>query len=154
MCLPVQGAFRKTLGLAALTRGLVADIEGGTPSGANTGRGVLGALTDRLGRVEADLGAGAEALAGRAADIQPATTGGIPESPAQQRARIAFTMVLKTPRQVRSFLQLVAEARARAQLRRDSARTLRRRGRLLLRGTKNLKGELRRLQQVSSSFAR
>jgi hypothetical protein len=154
-CLPVQGAFRKTLGLAALTRGLAADIEGGMPAGASAGRGVLTALLDRLGRVEDDLGAGAEALAGRsAALLQPATTGSIPESPAQQRARIAFTMVLKTPRQVRSFLQLVAEARARAQLRRDSARVLRRRGRLLLRGTKNLKGELRRLQQVSSSFAR
>jgi hypothetical protein len=160
-CLPVQGAFRKTLGLAALASELVADIEGGMSSGASSGRGVIAALTERLGRVETDLGAGAEALAGRtgasqaaAGALQAATAGALAETPAQQRARIAFTMVLKTPRQVRSFLQLVAEARARAQLGREPARGLRRRGRLLLRGTKNLKGELRRLQQVSSTFAR
>jgi hypothetical protein len=154
-CLPVQGAFRKSLGLAALARGLMVEIDDAGASGARTGRGVVAGLTERLRRVENALDAGALALAGRAAPaVLAATTGGIPATPAQQRAQIAFTQVLRTPTQVRSFLELVTEARTRAQLGRDAARGLRRRGRLLLRGTKNLKGELRRLQQVSMTFAR
>jgi hypothetical protein len=159
-CAPVQGAFRKSLGLAALTRALVVDVETGRRPEASTERGVLGALMERLARVESDLGASADALAGRsggatASTVSPrAAAATIPETPAQERARIAFTMVLRTPRQVSGFLQLVAEARARAQIGRPAARGLRRRGRLLLRGTKNLKGELRRLQRVSMSFAR
>ncbi|HJQ85136.1 MAG TPA: hypothetical protein VKA21_13720, partial [Candidatus Binatia bacterium] len=64
------------------------------------------------------------------------------------------TQVLRTPRQVRAFLTIVAEARARAEVGRETARTLRRRGRALLRGTKTLKGDLQRLQGVSQTFAR
>jgi hypothetical protein len=154
-CLPVQGAFRKTLGLAALTRGLMAEIDAGVVPGARSGRGVGATLMERLHRVEIALDAGALALAGRAETAGPqAITGGIPATPAQRRAQIAFTFVLNAPAQVRSFLQVVAEPRTRAQLGRDASRSFRRRGRLLLRGTKNLKGELRRLQQVSKTFAR
>jgi hypothetical protein len=71
-----------------------------------------------------------------------------------QRARIAFTRVLHTPAKVRSFLTVLAEAQARSELGPATTRTLRRRGRLLLRGTKTLKGDLRRLQRVSQTFAR
>jgi hypothetical protein len=154
-CSPVVGAFRKTLGLASLTRGLMAEVEGANqPSG--TGGGSMAALTARLEKVETDLVAASGALSGKiTSDGKPnVPRTSLPETPAQLRARIAFVQVRKTPKAVQNFLQLVTEARARAALQREHARALRRRGRLLLRGTKTLKGELKRLQQVSKHFTR
>jgi len=154
-CQPVLGAFRKALGLTSLTRGLMVDVKGtNEPSG--TGGGPLAALTQRLENVETALVSVAGALSGKITlEEQPnVPRTSLPETPAQQRARIAFVQVRKTPKQVQNFLQLVAEARARAALRRGHARALRRRGQLLLRGTKTLKGELKRIQRVSKSFTR
>jgi hypothetical protein len=152
-CSPVLGAFRKALGLASLTRGLMAEVEGANqPSG--TGGGSMAALSARLTKVESDLVWVSGALSGKiTSDQKPSLPrASLPETPAQQRARIAFVQVRRTPKAVQNFLQLVAEARARAALRREHARALRRRGRLLLRGTKTLKAELKRLQQVSKTF--
>jgi hypothetical protein len=99
--------------------------------------------------------AAARALAGRdAAAPGVRAAAAYAETAAQLRTRTAFTHVLRTPRQVRAFLQIVSEARARAEIGRETGRTLRRRGRLLLRGTKTLKADLQRLQRVSQTFAR
>jgi hypothetical protein len=53
-----------------------------------------------------------------------------------------------------NFLQILALARTRATLGQDAAHELRRRGRLLLRGTKTLKGDLKRLRKVTAAPAR
>jgi len=149
-CAPVLGAFRKSLGLASLTRGLMAEVESNNqPSG--TGGGSMALLSARLAKIEADLVSVSGALSGKLAPDQEPTVSRA-YTPAQQRARIALVQVRKTPKAVQSFLQLVADARARGALARDHARALRRRGRLLLRGTKTLKAELKRLQQVRKRF--
>jgi hypothetical protein len=152
-CTPVEGAFRKARGLMELTEALQSAVAGPEIAGGDTGRAFVTALDARLGRVAGALDAAAAALAGRTA----AAATGLPalaETPAQLRAHIAFTHVLQTPREVRAFLDVVASARARVQLGQDASRAVGRRGRMLLRGTKTLKGELRRLQQVSQTFAR
>jgi hypothetical protein len=101
-----------------------------------------------------ELDAAGAVLAGKADAGAAAAAPGFAPSVAQQRARVAFTRVLHTPAEVRSFLAVLAEAQARAELEATTTRALRRRGRLLLRGTKTLKGDLRRLQRVSQTFAR
>jgi hypothetical protein len=154
-CQPVLGAFRKSLGLTSLTRGLMAEVKGmNAPSGA--GSGAIGALGQRLEIVETTLLGVVNALAGKLSAEQPRKRARIdlPETPAQQRARIAFVQIKRTPKQVQAFLQQLTEARARAALRLEHVRALRRRGRLLLRGTKTLKGELKRIQRVKKDFTR
>jgi hypothetical protein len=153
-CAPVTPAFRKALGLAALARGLGADVGAPADASGTLRAATVATLTGPLTRVDAALQAAAAALAGRLAAPADAGTRLFAETPAQQRARIALTQVLRTPRQVRTFLQAVAQARAHAELDGAHAARLRRRGRLLLRGTKTLKGDLRRLRRVSQTFAR
>jgi len=151
-CAVVGGAFRKALGLAGLARTLAAALDGLEPATTPAGRSGMAAAQDRLAHIAGDLDGAVRALSGKmpvAADTTP-----IAQTIAQQRAHIAFTQILRTPQQVRGFLATLTEARARAAVGRASARTLRGRGRLLLRGTKTLKGELKRLQQVSQTFAR
>jgi hypothetical protein len=148
-CAPVKTPFRTALGLAALTRTLMATAEGSQADAASPVPG-----TAILGRVESDLEGAVLALSGRSDDAPLVRPAAFAETPAQSRARIAFTHVLRTPQQVQSFLGTLAQARARAELGKGIAQTLRRRGRLLLRGTKTLKGELRRIRQVSQTFAR
>jgi hypothetical protein len=155
-CQPVLGAFRRSLGLASLTRGLMAQVKGVNAPSAG-GSGAIGVLGQRLAAVETTLLAVVNALAGKlTVEEQPRRKARIdlPETPAQERARIAFVQIKRTPKQVQAFLQQLAQARARAALRREHVLALRRRGRLLLRGTKTLKGELKRIQRVSQSFTR
>ncbi len=146
-CAPVQEPFRQTLALGELTQGLAADV-------AAAGE-ALAPLVGRLAGIESDLAAAARALAGEpvadsgstralATGFEPAEATGLS---ADQRARIAFTAVLHTPRQVSAFLDDLAAARQRAGLPPAVARDLHRRGRMLLRGTKALKAQLRRLQR-------
>ena len=146
-CAPVQEPFRQTLALGELTQGLEVDV-------AAAGE-ALAPLVGRLAGIESDLAAAARALAGEpvadsgstralAVGLEPAEATGLS---ADQRARIAFTAVLHTPRQVAAFLDELAAARQRAGLEPGVARDLRRRGRMLLRGTKSLKAHLRRLQR-------
>ena len=153
-CAVVKPPFEKALGLAALARTLMAMADGGPASAARpAGPGVTAALA-RLTRVDDDLQGAVRALAGRDGAAPPGTAAALAETVPQLRARLAFTHVLRTPAQVRAFLQVVSDARARAELGRETGRTLRRRGRLLLRGTKTLKGDLQRLRRVSQTFAR
>jgi hypothetical protein len=151
-CRPLTGVFRRALGLAAMARALATEV--GLHAAVFGAERAPAALGDALGRAEAALSAAVEALAGRPVGIVPAALPpNITATPAQERARIAFTQVLGTPREVRSFVALLAAAQVRLELRQE-ARVLRRRARLLLRGTKTLKGELKRLQQVFQTFAR
>jgi len=153
-CATVKASFRKALGLAALARTLMATVQNAHAETAQPVAGVTTAI-GRLGHVETDLHGAVLALSGKAAAAAAsAPPAGFTETTGQQRARIAFTHVLRTPQQIRSFLSVVSEARTRAELGGTTSQTLRRRGRLLLRGTKTLKGDLKRLRQVSQTFAR
>ena len=144
-CAPAQAPLQQTLALGELTQGLEADVEAAG----------LAPLVTLLAGIESDLAAAARALAGElvaasdstralAAGLEPAAASGIT---AEQRARIAFTEVLHTPREVAAFLDDLAVARQRAGLPPAVARDLHRRGLTLLRGTKALKAKLRRLQR-------
>jgi hypothetical protein len=143
-CRPVQAVFSQALGLKSLTQDIAGDV-------ALAGNGNLTPLTTRLARIEEDLAAAARALAGTPvlSTTYRALADGGPMS-AAERARIAFTQVLRTPREVNGFLQALAQAQARAALRRSTTRALRRRGRYLLRGTRGLKRNLAALQSSSS----
>jgi len=140
-CAPVRPVFQKTLGLAVLARSVMGGMD--SPSAHL-----------HLEHAAEELDAAGAVLAGKADAGAAAAAPGFAPSVAQQRARVAFTRVLHTPAEVRSFLAVLAEAQARAELEAATTRALRRRGRLLLRGTKTLKGDLRRLQRVSQTFAR
>jgi len=153
-CVAVRAPFAKARGLAALGRDTMAGLEtSATALAEEAAPGMAGML--RLGGATDDLDAAALALAGRiAAPISSIRPLALPATVAQERARIAFTHVLHTPQEVQSFLSLVNEARSRAALGAVAARAVRRRGRLLLRGTKTLKGQLKRLQGTLQTFAR
>jgi hypothetical protein len=140
-CAPVRPIFQKTVGLAGLARSVMGAMDS-APADLH------------LERAAEELDAAGAALAGKADGGTAPVGTGLMQSVAQQRARIAFTRVLHTPAEVRSFLTVLAAAQARSELGPATTRALRRRGRLLLRGTKTLKGDLRRLQRVSQMFAR
>jgi hypothetical protein len=111
--------------------------------------GVVGAVVAlRLDPIETAFADAARALAGNGAAAAAAVvTNAVPDTAGgmstEDRARIAFTSVLRTPRQVSTFLQSVAQARARAGLSPSVARHLRQRGRVLRRTARFLKHELR-----------
>ncbi len=149
-CTPLQQPFRQASGLENLAGGLAADV--------SAGDGDVAPLVVRLARIQQELGAAAAALDGDANDSPttlfealrvfaagvlgpaPAVASGLT---AQERARIAFTHVLRTPREISAFLKLVADARARAAFG-PGARDVRRRGRTLLTGTRRLRAGLKR----------
>jgi hypothetical protein len=154
-CRPIEAPYRRALGLATLARDLADGAEETAPA-AGAGR-MTEALGARLDRIAGALDGAVAALAGVEGvgqGITPRVAGALAESPVQDRARVAFTRVLRTPAEVRSFLTLVTAARVRAELGQDQTRSLRRRGRALLRGTRTLRTELRRLRGVSRTFAR
>jgi hypothetical protein len=157
-CHPLDESYRLALGLAMLARDLAMEAGGATAPGAPAGARVPSALTARLDRVTTSLdgavsareGGGAPAaLAPAALNAEPLAAQPLAAQPlavqvaADDRAHIAFTRVLRTPAEVRSFLTLVTTAQARAALGTDQTQALRRRGRALLRGTRRLRGQLR-----------
>jgi len=159
LCAPVQGAYRRALALATLARQLAGATAAARVPAPNSASAVpFGAtLADRLGRVAGDMDLVVRTLAGKAAGVPNAPSppaSGLAETPAQRRARLAAAVLRRTPRIVSAVVRSVASPRARTAFGRDDSRDLRRRGRLLLRGTKTLKAELKRLQRVSQTFAR
>jgi hypothetical protein len=148
-CAPVRGAFQQAIGLEGVAEGLIVQVVGAAPRTAP-------AMTRLLTRIRDQLAGAAEALAGRQDGIAsparvltgrhdgilPLERGGAITTnlSAEERARIAFTRVLHTPRAISSFLKLVVEARNDLEAR--TARDLGRRGRFLRKGTKALKAHL------------
>ena len=158
LCTPVEGAYRRALALATLARELATAMTVlRDPQSSSASSVPFGAtLADRLTNVGADMDLVAQTLAGKAGGgphPRPPPVG-LPETPAQERARLAVAVLVRTPRIVSAFVQTVAGPRAATAFGRDDARDIRRRGRLLLRGTKTLKAELKGLQRVSQTFAR
>jgi hypothetical protein len=146
-CSSVQPAFQRALALGNLADELGAEATSLAPADA------LASALAHLARVESDLDAAARALAGTPdapSRITPALAAGpavVSTMSPEERARIAFTTVLRTPRQVSSFLQALAQARSRNAISAPSARHLRRHGRVLLRSTRVLRAQLRVLQR-------
>jgi len=147
-CAPVEGAFRQAIALVGLTRGLMASAAGvgmGTP------------VVNRLGGVDRTFTVAARVLAGKGGGEGTALApraAPFPPTPAQERARVAFAMVVHTPRDVAGFMHAMAGERIRVKTKAPAMRDIRRRARLLLRGSKTLKAELKRLQKVRASFVR
>jgi len=141
-CAPLQGALRQTLALEAVTQQIAAVVTAAAPGAADI-------FLPRLTTIEASLAAAARALAGDEQTglatlvVAPAVESAIPAS---QRARIAFTEILRTPREVAAFLQDVHAAQQRAAITRAAGKTLRPVGRRLLVGTKALRRDLKKLQ--------
>ena len=141
-CFPLQEVFRRAIALGNLTRELTEVLAAASPER-------FAASLAELTRIQTDLDAASAVLAGRdPLELAPLVEGGstIGETPPSERVRTAFTMVLRTPGRVSAFLESLAEARSRAALGAQSARRVRRRGRLLLRNTRALRHDLRRLR--------
>jgi hypothetical protein len=142
-CAPVQDAFRQTLAASTVAGELHDDL-------ADSDAPVAAVALGRLAVIEAQLDAAAAVLDGHADGPTPALAihpAAESTMTAQDRARIAFTTILRTPRQISAFLQTLSEARARAQLGRPTAKHFRRRGRVLLRATRVLRANLRALRR-------
>jgi hypothetical protein len=148
ICAPAAPVFRTTLGLTEFTRSIVADVAEAAP----VSQPLPPALTDPLERIELALESARRILAGEgeaSTTVRPLAAMTLETAPAHMRARIAFTQIRRTPREARNFLETLTTARTRAALGPQAARELRRRGRVLLRGIKALKIELRRLRSTA-----
>jgi len=141
-CAPVQEAFSQSLAAGTVAAELHDDL-------AAIDAPVAAVALGRLAAIEAQLEAATAALDGLPPGVTPALAvhpAADSTMTAEERARIAFTTVLRTPRQISAFLQTLSDARARAQLGRPTAKHFRRRGRVLLRATRVLRANLRALQ--------
>jgi hypothetical protein len=140
-CTPVRAPFRRARGLLALARTLDVRM---TPAADSTAPGTLG--PGPLHVVELDLEAAARALAGKTA---ASAAGASPGTTAQRRARVAVSILRPTPGRVASALR-----RARTSLDATAGRQMREPGRELLRGTRALRNEVRRLTRVTGTLVR
>ena len=73
---------------------------------------------------------------------------------AQQRGRVALLWLRGAPAHVMDFLGRVSSGRRHGDVTPDATRELRRNGRILLVGTKNLKRDVKNLQRTFSVFQR
>jgi hypothetical protein len=149
-CSPVENAFRRALALLALTRSLSATMQvAGTPQQVTRDR-----LTAPLLRLDQVLDAALETLSGRTTvPILVSRATGLPETPAQARARAALLLVGRMPLEARSFLQTLAAARSQG-FDKDEVHALMDQGRALRRGVKRLKVELKRLRRSRLQFVK
>ncbi len=167
-CDPVRPVWERAKALADEARGLPDRIMAAiSPTGATaavtTGESLAGSAVglattfDHVVRIlagrELTAAATPRALAIGVGVAQAAPVG-FTDTVAQQRARIAFTEIKRTPTAVAGFLRQLGVARERAFLAPTSVPDLRHRGRDLLRGTKALKRDLKRIQRISRAFAR
>ena len=151
-CAPVENAFRRALALLALTRSLAVSTEAVGRTQPAVGRSER--LTAPLRRLDEELGGAVDALAGRT--IIPAAVsplGGIPETPAQARARAALLLAGRMPLEARSFMQALLATRKQG-VAREQLHALMDQGRALRRGVKRLKVELKRLRRSTFHFVK
>jgi hypothetical protein len=151
-CAPVENAFRRSLALLALTRTLEASTEAVSRTQPAVGRSER--LTSPLVRLDEALAGAVDALSGRTVvPVTPSPLTGIPETPAQARARAALLLAGRMPLDAESYLVALSASR-RQGLERAQVRALMDDGRALRRGVKRLKLELKRLRRSSVHFAR
>ena len=151
-CAPVENAFRRALALLALTRSLAVSTEAVGRTQPVTARSER--LIAPLVRLDEALAGAVDALSGRTfvtAAVSPVT--GIPETPAQARARVALLLAGRMPLEAQSYLVALGATRKQG-LAREQVRVLLDDGRALRRGVKRLKSELKRLRRSSVQFAK
>lgn len=127
---------------------------------ADAGGDTADLLVEHLEGLRGDLEAATLVLAGREAGSEPPA--GALRGPrlaatattAQLRGRLALAWVRGAPRRVQRFLGAVSRGRRTGDLEPDPARELRRNGRILLAGTKDLKRDVKNLQRTFSVFQR
>jgi hypothetical protein len=127
-CAPVENAFEQTIALGTVADEIRAELP---PPTSNA------------------LDAAAEALEGHPT-MSPAVAAfpaDVSTMSATDRAHIAFTTVLRTPREVSAFLQALSQARTTQALDATTARHLRRRVKVLRRSVRTLRTELRLLSR-------
>jgi hypothetical protein len=149
-CAPVENAFRRGLALLALTRSLAISTE----AVAQPAVGRDERLTAPLARLDEELAGAVDALSGRTTVpilVNQAT--GLPETPAQARARAALLLAGRMPLEARSFIQALA-ATGRQGVARSQLHEMMDQARVLRRGVKRLKVELKRLRRNTVQFAR
>jgi hypothetical protein len=153
-CEPVTRSFRQALALEGLSRRLMASVgEAFTPNASGPAVVTQSSMVAHLTPVTASLEQISRLLAGKAA--VPPDDGrirGVPKTLAQLRAQAAIVELRKKPSEVRAFLRLAGTAKRKRQVARESARTLRAEGRLVLERMRKLAKELRRLRRVSQTF--
>ena len=153
-CEPVGDAFRWTLALQGLARGLSADIAQ-YPDGTGMTSRTRELMLARLQAIEGDFDGAARVLAGKDDGVTGATShrASPTETPAQARARLTSALLNGMDHDLRLLVRTVPTGN-NAPLARIFYADVRRRARLLLRGTKTLRTELKRLRQEKHSFAR
>jgi hypothetical protein len=153
-CEPVTRAFRQALALEGLSRRLMATVgEAFTPNASGPAVVTQSNMVAHLTPVTASLEEISRLLSGKAA--VPPDDGrirGVPKTLAQLRADAAIVELRRKPSEVRAFLRLTGTAKRKRQVPRESARTLKSEGRLVLERMKKLGKELRRLRRVSQTF--
>ena len=109
----------------------------------------------RLQAIEGDFDTAARVLAGKDDGVTGATShrASPTETPAQARARLTSALLNGMDHDLRLLVRTVPTGN-NAPLARIFYADVRRRARLLLRGTKTLRTELKRLRQEKHSFAR
>lgn len=150
-CAPVENAFRRALALLALTRSL----SGSMVAAGATQLATADRLTAPLARLDQELDATLDTLSGRTTiPVLVSRSTGIPETPAQARARAALLLVGRMPLEARSFLEALDAAPRDQGVDKDELRALTDQGRALRRGVKRLKAELKRLQRSTLQFVK
>ena len=140
-CSAVEGAFRQALALENAARGLETAMSPATP---------IPVLT-RLAGIRDALATTSRILSGKAgADARATQPGDLPETPVQQRARLALAVLVRERPQIAAFVRNVGGSFARG--RPETAFDIGRRGRILLRGTRALRADLRRLLSRRGTF--
>ena len=111
-------------------------------------------LTAPLLRLDQELDAALETLSGRTTvPILVSRATGLPETPAQARARAALLLVGRMPLEARSFLETLTAARGQG-FDKDELQALLDQGRAVRRGVKRLKVELKRLRRSRLQFVK
>jgi hypothetical protein len=152
-CQPVTRAFRQALALEGLSRRLVTSVgEAFAPNTSGPAVVTQGSMVAHLTPVTVSLEQIGRLLSGKAPVPPGGRIRGVPKTLAQLRAEAAIAELRRKPAEVRAFLRLAGTAKRKRQVARDSARTLRAEGRLVLERMRKLAKELRRLRRVSQTF--
>ncbi len=155
-CLPLVPSYRRAVTLRGGVDRLLnyvfdeADASGDTSAAIVDDLQAIADSLDATIRVLGGRDAGAEVPASASRGVRLAVTA----TTAQQRGRVALGWVRATPGEVKQFLGAVSRGRRRHELGADSARELRRNGRILLSETKALKRDVKNLQKTYSVFQR
>jgi hypothetical protein len=155
-CLPLVPSYRRAVTLrAGVDRVLNFAIDESDASGT-----AADAIVEDLQAIGDSLDATVRALSGRdgGASLPASAYRGLrlaaTATTAQLRGRVALVWLRGTPGLVQNFLGAVSRGRRRQEIGTDSARELRRNGRILLSETKALKRDVKNLQRTFSVFQR